>query len=159
MPQWWFKKELTGGGALIDVGCHLTNLLRWYFGELKDVKSHLEHRFNLDLEDHVICLIKFESGTVAVMTVGWFSQEFQVKVDLFGTVRHSEAQMTSENPLLTASQLLTTGLSKFFWPYLAELQHFVHCLTQDLILSPSGKDALKDLEAIVQAYDNQVRLE
>jgi myo-inositol 2-dehydrogenase/D-chiro-inositol 1-dehydrogenase len=40
VPEWWFNKELTGGGALIDLGSHIINLLRWYFGEITDIKSH-----------------------------------------------------------------------------------------------------------------------
>lgn len=54
VPEWWFKKELTGGGALIDLGSRIINLLRWYFGEITDIKGYFEHRYNLDLEDNAI---------------------------------------------------------------------------------------------------------
>ena len=63
VPEWWFDKNLTGGGVLIDLGSHIINLLRWYFGEITDIKSHLGHRFNMDFEDSAMCLAKFESGT------------------------------------------------------------------------------------------------
>jgi len=158
VPEWWFKKELTGGGALMDLGSHMVNLLRWYFGEITDIKSHLGHRFNMDLEDQAICLAKFESGTVAVMNVGWFSQGYQLKVDLFGTVRPASAQHLPPNRLFTAAQMLTTGTSKFYLPHLAEIKHFVNCLIHDLNPSPSGEDALKDLETISLAYKNQMTL-
>ena len=159
VPEWWFKKELTGGGVLIDLGCHIINLLRWYFGEIIDIKSHLGHRFNMDLEDNAICLAKFESGTMGVINVGWFSQEYQLKVELLGSVKHASAQHLPSNPLFTAAQMLTGGTSKFYWPHLAELQYFVKCLIHDLDPSPSGEDALKDLEAISLAYKNQIRLD
>jgi predicted dehydrogenase len=61
VPEWWFNKELTGGGALIDTDIHIINLLRWYFGEIADIKSHLKYRFNLDFEDSATCIAKFES--------------------------------------------------------------------------------------------------
>lgn len=156
VPEWWFKKELTGGGVLIDVGCHMINLFRWYFGEIIDIKSHLGHRFNMDLEDHAICLAKFESGTLAVISVGWFSQEYQLKVELLGSVRHAKAQHLIPNPLFAAAQMLTTGNSRFYWPHFAELQHFVNCLIHGVSPSPSGEDALKDLEAISLAYKNEI---
>lgn len=156
VPEWWFKKELTGGGVLIDVGCHMVNLFRWYFGEIIDIKSHLGHRFNMDLEDHAICLAKFESGTLAVISVGWFSQEYQLKVELLGSVRHAKAQHLIPNPLFAAAQMLTTGNSRFYWPHFAELQHFVNCLIHGVSPSPSGEDALKDLEAISLAYKNEI---
>lgn len=158
VPEWWFNKELTGGGALIDLGSHMINLLRWYFGEIIDIKSHLRHRFNLDLEDSAVCLAKFESGAVAVITVGWFSQGYQLKIELSGTVKHSSVQHTSNNPLFTAAQMFTTGISKFYMPHFVELQYFIKCIIEDFFPSPSGEDGLKDLEVISQAYKNQIYL-
>jgi len=159
VPEWWFNRELTGGGALIDLGSHIIDLFRWYFGEITDIKSHLGHRFNLDLEDSAICFTKFESGTTAVITVGWFLQGYQLKIEFFGTVDHAFAQHRPRNRLLTATQMLTTGKSEFYRPHFDELQYFVDCLKNDLLPSPSGQDGLKDLEAIALAYNNQVHLD
>jgi predicted dehydrogenase len=158
VPEWWFNKDLTGGGVLMDLGSHMINLLRWYFGEITDIKSQLGHRFNMDLEDSAICLARFESGTRAVMTVGWFAQKNQLDVKFLGTVNHANVQQRLQNPLVTAIQVLTTGSSKFFQPHFAELQYFATSLAQNSPLSPSGEDALKDLEAISLAYKNQIRL-
>lgn len=158
VPAWWFKKELTGGGALIDLGSHMINLLRWYFGEIIDAKSYLGHRFNLDNEDYATCLARFKSGPVAVINVGWFSQEYQLKVELLGTVKHAVAQNAPPNPILSALQLLTTKSSKFWRPYVAELMSFINCIRQDSPPSPSGDDALKDLKVIAVAYKNSIQL-
>jgi predicted dehydrogenase len=159
VPEWWFNRELTGGGALVDQGCHIINLLRWYFGEITDIKSHLGHRFNLDLEDSAICFTKFESGTTAVITVGWFFQGYQLKIEFFGTVDHAFAQQRPGNRLLAAAQILTTGKSEFYRPHFDELQYFVNCLIKDSSPLPSGQDGFKDLEAISQAYKNQIHLD
>jgi len=159
VPEWWWNKELTGGGALVDLGSHIINLLRWFFGEITDIKSQLSHRFNLDFEDSAVCLTKFDSGTTAVMTVGWFLQGYQLKLELFGTVDQAMAQHRPGNRLLTAAQMLTTGKSKFHQSHLEELQYFADCLKNDSTPSPSGEDGLKDLEAISQAYKNQIRLD
>jgi predicted dehydrogenase len=159
VPEWWFNKELTGGGALMDTGCHLINLLRWYFGEIIEIKSHLGHRFNMDLEDSALCLAKFKSGTKAVISAGWFSQDFHLEVDLFGSVRNAIVRFIPPSRLLTAFQMLTTGISKFYRAHYAELQYFVNCIINGVPPSPSGEDALKDLEVIEQAYKNQIRLD
>lgn len=159
VPEWWFNKELTGGGAIIDVGIHMIDLLRWYFGEITDIKSQLGHRLNMDMEDSAICLAKFESGVRAVITLGWFAQKNRVELKLFGTVDHAEMRQRLQNPLATAAQVLTTGSSKYFQPHFAELQYFTQCVSKDLPPSPSGEDGLKDLEAISLAYKNQIRFE
>jgi len=165
VPEWWFDKELTGGGALLDLGSHMINLLRWYFGEITNIRSHLGHRFNMDFEDSATCLAKFESGTRAVISVGWFSQDFKVEVELYGTVKHASCRDPPSNrssnalsPVLKAIQMLTMGNSRFFWPQFAELQYFTSCLLRDKSPSPSGEDGLKDLEIIEQAYKNQISL-
>ncbi len=157
VPEWWFNKELTGGGVLIDLGSHVINLLRWYFGEITEIRSHLGYRFNMDFEDKATCLTKFENGTTALINVGWFSQKYQLKIELIGTVNHVTAEHKPSNPISTAVQMLTTGTSKFHQPHKAELQHFVNCLIQDKAPSPTGEDGLKDLQAIEKAYQNQIR--
>jgi UDP-N-acetylglucosamine 3-dehydrogenase len=158
VPEWWFKKELTGGGALIDLGSHIINLLRWYFGEITDIKSHFRYRFQLDFEDSAICMAKFESGTTAIINVGWFLQGYQLKVELYGTVGHAYAQHSPGNRLLTAAQMLATGISDFYRPHFNELQYFVNCIIKDKTPMPSGEDGLKDLEAISLAYKKKIQL-
>ncbi|MGD0994185.1 MAG: Gfo/Idh/MocA family oxidoreductase [Candidatus Bathyarchaeia archaeon] len=72
VPDWWFNTEYTGGGVLVDLGSHIINLLRWFFGEIVDVKGQFGHRFSMDFEDSAMCLARFDSGSVAVINVGWF---------------------------------------------------------------------------------------
>jgi len=158
VPEWWFKKELTGGGALQDLGSHMINLTRWYFGEVKNIKAYLGYRFNFDFEDHAVCIANFTSGTTAIINVGWFSQKTASGVELFGTVAHASSYHSSPSKAITAIQLLLGKTPKFFTPYLKEVSHFVHCIKEDIQPSPSGEDALKDLEAISLAYKNQIRL-
>ena len=156
VPDWWFNKDLTGGGVLIDLGSHMINLLRWYFGEITDIKGYFGHRLNLDIEDSAMCLAKFESGTVAAINVGWFSQEYALKIDLHGTVKNLSLQRMPSNPLVTAVQMFSTGSSKFHQPHVDELKYFLNCLNNDRNPSPSGLDGLRDLEAISLAYKNEI---
>jgi len=159
VPEWWLKKELTGGGALMDLGSHMINLTRWYFGEVNNIKAYLGYRFNFDFEDHAICIANFTSGTTAIINVGWFSQNPAIGIELFGTVKHASGYHSSPSRVITAIQLLLGKTPKFFEPHQKEVSHFVRCIERDLQPSPSGEDALKDLEAIMRAYKNQIRLD
>jgi len=154
VPEWWFNKELSGGGALIDLGSHMINLLRWYFGEITDIKGQLGYRFNMDFEDSALCVAKFETGTRAVINVGWFSQMYQQKIEVFGTVRHASVNNIPPKRLLAAIQMLTMNTTTFFQAYIAELEHFVNCISNDAKPFPSGIDGLKDLQAIESVYKN-----
>ena len=159
VPEWWWNKTLTGGGVLIDLGSHVINLLRWYFGEITDIKSHLGYRFNMDFEDSAMCLAKFSSGTLAMINVGWYSQSYTLNIDFLGSVTSTSVKHSPSSKLATVFQMLATGRSKFYQPHLSELRYFFNCLISDISPSPSGQDGLKDLEAISQAYKNQIYLD
>jgi myo-inositol 2-dehydrogenase/D-chiro-inositol 1-dehydrogenase len=156
VPEWWFSKELTGGGALIDLGSHIINLLQWYFGEITSIKSCLGYRFNLDFEDSATCLAKFKSGTRAVMNVGWFLQGYQLKVEMYGTFGQAAREHKPGSRLKTVVQMLTRGYSDFHKPHFDELQYFADCLANGTNPSPSGEEGLRDLKAISMAYDNEM---
>lgn len=152
VPEWWLKKELTGGGVLLDLGCHMINLSRWYFGEIANITAYFGHRFNFDFEDYAVCMAQFNSGTTAIINVGWFSQKAMVGINVFGTVAHASAFRPSSSKVITAIQLILGRTPKFFTPYLKEIEHFVNCINHDKEPLTSGVDALKDLEAIHKAY-------
>ena len=44
VPDWWFNTHYTGGGVLVDLGVHLINLLRMFFGEIVDIKGQFGHQ-------------------------------------------------------------------------------------------------------------------
>lgn len=158
VPDWWWKKEFTGGGALIDLGSHMINLSRWLFGDVLYAKSYLGYRFNIENEDHAICVLKFKKGQIVLINVGWFSTKSLVKMEVYGTAGHAMASHASPSKIKTALQLMLRRTPSYYEPYFKELYHFVDCIQHDQQPQPSGEDALNDLEVIEQAYKNQFRL-
>jgi myo-inositol 2-dehydrogenase / D-chiro-inositol 1-dehydrogenase len=158
VPDWWFNTQLTGGGVLVDLGCHIINLLRWFFGEIVDIKGQFGYRYSMDFEDSAMCLARFQSGALAAINVGWYSQEYLLRVDLLGSVRAVSAEHMPPKMVSTAYQMLTKGISSFNQPHFDELQYFVDCLQKDEAPSPTGLDGLRDLEAISKAYKNRLTL-
>jgi predicted dehydrogenase len=157
VPEWWLNKELTGGGALMDLGCHMINLLRWYLGEVSAVKARLGYRFNFDFEDYATCITDFECGASAVVNVGWFSQSAAVGIELHGTMAHARAYHSPSSKVITAVKLILGRTPRFFIPYLKEVSHFVDYIRNDDGENRlSGEDALKDLEIIAKTYKNQI---
>lgn len=158
VPEWRWKKELTGGGALLDQGSHMINLTRWYFGNVVEAKSYLGHRLNLEQEDHAICLLKFDRGQIGLINVGWFSMQNRLEIEVYGTAGHATTTCNQPRRIETALRLLLRKTPSLYMPYLREIQHFVDCIQKDEQPQSSGEDALKDLEVIERAYANQVRL-
>jgi predicted dehydrogenase len=159
VPEWWLNKKLTGGGALIDLGCHVINLLRWYLGEVVGIKTRLGYRFNFDFEDYATCIMDFECGASAIVNVGWFLQDTAVGVELFGTMSYARACFSPSSKIITAIKLILGQTPKFFIPYLKEIAHFVNHIknNDDGENRLSGEDALRDLEVITMGYKNQIK--
>jgi len=159
VPEWWLDKRLSGGGALLDLGSHMINLTRWYFGEVRNVKAYLGYRFNFDFEDYATCIINFKCGTLAIINVGWFSQNARIGVELFGTLNHIRAYHYPSNKVITAIKLILGRTPKFFIPYLKELSHFISYISSKNENQFLGEDALKDLEVIDKAYKTHVKVQ
>lgn len=158
VPDWWFNKQLTGGGVLVDLGVHLINLLRWWFGDVVEIKSQFGHRLRMDFEDSAVCLARFQSGSVAVINVGWFSQEYLLRLDLLGSVKSVSVSHMPPSTMSALYQMLTKGMTSFNQPHFDELQYFVDCVHKDEAPSSTGLDGLRDLEAIAKAYNNPITL-
>ena len=91
VPEWWLSKDLAGGGALLDLGYHLVDLLTWMLGDFNVSYSSLGHNMNLPVEDAGTVVLKSKDTDLScVVNVGWFSKsifpDFNFRVNLHGTV-------------------------------------------------------------------------
>jgi len=155
VPSWWFDTKLTGGGSLIDLGCHMIDLLKWYFGEVTDIKGYLGYRYGMDFEDHATCILKFRNGTVGIVNAGWFSTSHRVQVDLFGTANYSSAGSKSPTLFEYAKNVLRRAPSSTFYD---ELEYFVDCLVSDIQPEPSAEEGLGVQQLIEKVYGNSLSL-
>jgi len=90
VPDWWLNKEMAGGGALLDLGYHLFDILLWMFGDLQVTYSSLGHRLNLPVEDAGTVVLKSKSTAATyILNVGWFSKSifpaFNFRINVHGT--------------------------------------------------------------------------
>lgn len=155
VPEWWFSRERTGGGVLLDLGCHVINLLRYYFGEVNQIFGSFGYRYGLEVEDQALCIVEFKNGTKGNLTLNWTSQTDLLKIDLYGTVTQKMIYQKPKSKPQLALQLLL-GSTEYTAPHLKEIEYFSECLINDTKPEPSGEDGLKDLEVIDSAYKNVI---
>ncbi len=94
VPDWWLSKETAGGGALLDLGYHLIDIVNWMFGDLQIEYSSLGYRFHLPVEDSATSILRSKrSSTKCAVNVGWFSRsifpDFNFRVNLHGTAGYA----------------------------------------------------------------------
>lgn len=82
--EWKLQKRRAGGGALIDPGIHLVDLVRHLFGEPEVVDCELRSRFwNVDVEDN--CLLRMRVGAADIaIDVGLTCWKNLFYIEIFG---------------------------------------------------------------------------
>jgi predicted dehydrogenase len=158
VPSWWFDKELAGGGALLDLGSHMIDLLNWYFGEVECVESYLKYIFNMELEDVAICKLKFKDGPVATVKVGWFSKDFMQSIQVCGTAKNLWVRIAPSS----IREMVWKDIKRKFGRYncdpnYLEVEYFVKCLQKDEQPYPSGEEGLRCMQVVSWAYEKALK--
>jgi predicted dehydrogenase len=84
--RWLFDPEISGGGALMDFGCHRIEVLLDLLGEVEEVRGLTSSRFSgRPVEDTAAALLRFRSGTLGLVTVSTVLEEARDSLDLFGS--------------------------------------------------------------------------
>jgi predicted dehydrogenase len=82
---WFFDAELAGGGALIDLGIHLADLVRAVTGDdVVEVAGMLYG--DGAVEDTGVAVLRFAGGAVGSMQSSWISKAgLDIQLSIFGT--------------------------------------------------------------------------
>lgn len=85
--RWLLDKAKSGGGPMMDFGCHRLEALTNLFGKVAQVSGLTANTVftNREVEDTAAALLRFESGPVASVTVTHAAREPQDTFDIFGT--------------------------------------------------------------------------
>lgn len=108
--DWFWDKEKSGGGAMIDLGCHCVEISRNFIGKNirpVEVMCWADTRVHpIDAEDNAIGLVKYENGAIGQFEVSW---TFRGGMDLRDEVMGTEGTIWANNFLRTGFEMFTTG--------------------------------------------------
>ncbi len=81
--DWRTKREIAGGGVLLDQGIHMVDLMRLFAGEFTEIHSFIENSYwNYDVEDNAYALMRTESGKVAMLNSSATQWRHHFKLDI-----------------------------------------------------------------------------
>jgi predicted dehydrogenase len=107
---WFWDGRLTGGGAIVDLGCHCIEIIRNYVGKENRPLEVLCHADTLvhpiGDEDNAVALIRFESGALGQFEVSW---TFRGGMDLRDEVAGTEGTIWVNNFLRTGFEMFSAG--------------------------------------------------
>lgn len=85
LPAHFFDKAQSGGGALIDLGCHPMALLAHLLGMPKTVSSRFGYVTGREVEDNAVVSLGYEDGTLAIVEASFVSRQSPTLLELYGT--------------------------------------------------------------------------
>jgi len=170
-PDWWFDKELIGGGVLLDHGWHTLDIFTWMFGDCDIEAVQLGFRYKLDLEDSATLIVKSKSGTQGVINCGWFSNVLFPKLD-FRVIAHGTTGFLNTDELRPSSlylhgakeAILNLGrrligkplhllsYTYYFTSYARILETFLDCLREGTEFPINLDQQLGVMRSIEKAY-------
>jgi predicted dehydrogenase len=106
--DWFWNKELSGGGAIIDLGCHCIEISRNFIG--KDIKPvevmcWMDTQVHpIEAEDSAVGLVRYANGAVGQFEVSW---TFRGGMDLRDEVSGTEGTIWLNHWLRTGYEMFT----------------------------------------------------
>jgi predicted dehydrogenase len=82
---WRSRRELAGGGILLDQGIHMVDLMRLFGGEFNEVRSFVSNDFwKHDVEDNAFALLKNDRGVIAMLnsSATQWQHKFNLEISL-----------------------------------------------------------------------------
>ena len=110
--DWFYDLEQSGGGALMDMGCHGLAWCRWMLGGrpkalsvYAQMQTGLLHKGRTRVEENSLCIVEFEGGVIGVVEDSWAKQGgMDDRVEVHGKGGVIYADLFQGNSALTYSE-------------------------------------------------------
>ena len=96
--DWFYQAEQSGGGSLMDMGCHGIAWFRWMLGgrpEVVSVYAHMQkgliHGDRANVEENSVCTVEFEGGAIGIAENSWAKHGgMDDRVEIYGHLRTAQ---------------------------------------------------------------------
>jgi predicted dehydrogenase len=155
--RWNSRPAISGGGVLIDNGCHSVDLARYLLGPLAKVQAQFGPRVQaLEVEDTARMLFQTNSGTLGSIDLSWsIHKETDAYVRLHGTKGTLEIGWRGSRWKTSDGewQNFGTGYDKIT-AFQAQLENFVAGIVADAKPVIDGTDAMASVVVVACAYQS-----
>ena len=169
-PDWRTRREIAGGGVLLDQGIHMVDLMRLFGGEFNEVYSFISNNhWGYDVEDNAYAIMKTNDGVVGMLnsSATQWRHRFNLDINLeygsiilggiiSGTKSYGAETLTivradSDNDKGDPREQLTRYNHDPSWN--EEIKVFIHAILNDSPLqSSTSEDALKTMKLVYKIY-------
>ncbi len=168
--DWRTKREIAGGGILLDQGIHMVDLMRLFGGNFDSVYSYVSNDFwGHDVEDNAYALMRSDQGVVAMLhsSATQWKHMFQLDITLAkgaitlsgilsGSKSYGEETMivayADENDQGDPKEVTTRYENDPSWS--DEINEFADVILSDgQVIKGSSLDALETMRLVERIYN------
>ncbi len=106
--DWFWNKNLSGGGAIVDMGCHCIEIARSFIGKQNrplEVTCWADTQVHpIDAEDHAVGLVRYDNSAIGQFEVSW---TFRGGMDLRDEISGTEGTVWLNHWLRTGFEMFT----------------------------------------------------
>lgn len=106
--DWFWTKQLSGGGAIVDMGCHCIEIARNFIGKANrplEVTCWADTQVHpIDTEDHAVGLVRYDNSAIGQFEVSW---TFRGGMDLRDEIAGTDGTIWLNHWLRTGFELFT----------------------------------------------------
>ena len=171
---WFWDVNKSGGGALMDLGCHGIAFCYFFLGrpQIKSVYCQMGtyvHADKTKAEDESLCILEFGNGAIGLIENSWARRGgMDDRIEVFGSEGCTYANLHMGNALPTFSENgygyavekapttkgWTYPVFEELWNYGTpqELAHFARCARGKETPQATGEDGLVVMKALYAGY-------
>lgn len=167
--EWRADPEISGGGELIDQGCHLVDLSRWFLGEFVSVAGHTPTYFwNMPVDDNAFLSLRTAANQTAWLHASCTEWKNMFSFEIYG--RNGKLAIDGLGGSYGVERLAYYKMlpemgppETTIWEYpgedrswAAEFEGFVESIAGDHTRNADLEDAQVTLEIIEQVYQGSI---
>jgi predicted dehydrogenase len=158
---WYSNAEIVGGGTLLDNGCHLLDIYRWFLGEVKSCVGFASTSLwpITPLEENAMALFRFSNGKMAFLQSSWTEWAGYMYLEIYGTQGTLRIDNRGQSCITTLSN--REGKNNVFdysqeppKSYVLEFDDYIKAIINNKQPLPSGFDGLRAVQMAHAVYQS-----
>jgi len=160
------KKAMAGGGTLLDNGCHMFDLARYFGGPVREIYARIGTlKFDIEVEDIAQASLQFESGALGEVEAAWTATGWEEGFWIYGTRGSLEYTNRYGKPVLRHSFRASPGTTwaepdLVTYDFAGESNHtrhvgnFLAAIRGEREVICSGQDGLEAVRLVLACYES-----
>lgn len=159
--RWLLNREESGGGPMMDFGCHRIELLTNLLGSISATKGFNSNvLFRREVEDTSVAVFEFESGARGVLSITHAAREPQDTLDIFGSAGsiHVNVLNSGEVTIRVGGEERVEHHPPHANTHLPLIADFTEAVTNDrepAVGGAAGSEVARIIEAVYSGNNNQ----